>query len=81
MLPALFLAYLQQWHRQAIPYTYQDQAMNPQEAHSICEATDPVKAFCHNAVLWGDLQANPLLIAAMQKAYQRVEHFMKVHTQ
>ncbi len=81
MLPALFLAYLQQWHRQAIPYTYQDQAMNPQQAHSICEATDPVEAFCHNAVLWGDLQANPHLIAAMQKAYQRVEHFMKVHTQ
>ena len=44
MLPALFLAYLQRWHRGEIPYTYQDQAMDPAAAHAICEAADPVAA-------------------------------------
>jgi D-arabinitol 4-dehydrogenase len=81
MLPALFLAYLHQWHRDAIPYIYQDQAMNPQHAHAICDATDTVEAFCQNAVLWGDLRGNTDLVAAIRKAYQRVQDFMKVHPQ
>ena len=42
MLPALFLAYLQRWHKGEIAYTYQDQAMDPAAAHAICESADPV---------------------------------------
>jgi D-arabinitol 4-dehydrogenase len=80
MLPALFLAYLHQWHRHAIAYTYQDQAMNPQDAHNICDATDTVEAFCHNQVLWGDLKGNAELLAALRKAYSRVQDFMKAST-
>ena len=53
MLPALFLAYLQRWHRGQTPYTYQDQAMDPAAAHAICDATDPVAAFCADGMLWG----------------------------
>jgi len=29
MLPALFLAFLQRWHRNELPYIYHDQAMDP----------------------------------------------------
>ena len=62
MLPALFLAYLQRWHAGKIPYTYQDQAMDPAVAHAMCEANDPVAAFCADVPLWGDLAGDPRLI-------------------
>ena len=79
MLPALFLAYLQRWHRGQISYAYQDQAMDPAQAHAICEAADPIAAFCADAVLWGDLVGNPLLVSAIRVAYDRVSTFVKGH--
>ncbi len=80
MLPALFLAYLQRWHAGQIPYTYQDQAMDPAVAHAMCEAADPVAAFCADTPLWGDLAGNPLLIDAVRRASERVVRFMAAHT-
>jgi D-arabinitol 4-dehydrogenase len=77
MLPALFLAYLQRWHAGQIPYTYQDQAMDPASAHAICQAPDPVAAFAADTVLWGDLAADARLLAALRLAYQRVENFVQ----
>ena len=80
LLPALFLAYLQRWHAGNIPYTYQDQAMDPASAHAICQASDPVAAFAADAVLWGDLASDARLVAALRLAYQRVENFVQGHT-
>ena len=80
MLPALFLAYLQRWHAGQIPYTYQDQAMNPDTAHALCEAPDPVAAFCADATLWGELAADPRLVDAMRRARERVSRFVTAHT-
>ncbi len=77
MLPALFLAYLQSWHRGQIATTYQDQAMDPAAAHAICEAADPVAAFCADPVLWGPTANHPRLVAALRTARDRVEHFVK----
>ncbi len=77
MLPALFLAYLQRWHQGQISYTYQDQAMDPAVAHAICEAADPVAAFCADLPLWGNLAQDVRLVAAMRKAYARVQEFMQ----
>jgi D-arabinitol 4-dehydrogenase len=79
MLPALFLAYLQRWHAGQIPYTYQDQAMDPKVAHAICESADPVAAFCADAVLWGPLANDERLLQAMRKAYERVTLFVRNH--
>jgi D-arabinitol 4-dehydrogenase len=76
MLPALFLAYLQRWHRGLIPYTYQDQAMDPAVAHAICEASDPVAALCANTVLWDDLAGDARLTDAVRRASARVEAFV-----
>jgi D-arabinitol 4-dehydrogenase len=76
MLPALFLAYLQRWHQGQIPYTYQDQAMDPAAAHALCEAPDPVAAFCADRTLWGDLAADARLLAAMRRASERVRAFV-----
>ncbi len=77
MLPALFLAYLQRWHRGQIPYTYQDQAMDPIVAHCICEAEDPVAAFCADTTLWGELASDARLVNAVRSARARVAIFEK----
>ena len=79
MLPALFLVYLQRWHRGEIAYTYQDQAMDPAVAHAICEAPDPVVAFCADKVLWGELANNSRLVEAIRAAYARVKLFVENH--
>ncbi len=77
MLPALFLAYLQRWHRGQIPYTYQDQAMDPAQAHAICEAADPVAAFAADKVLFGPLAGDERLVAALRTASARVADFVQ----
>ncbi|NRT54498.1 D-arabinitol 4-dehydrogenase [Sphaerotilus uruguayifluvii] len=79
MLPALFLAYLQVWHRGGIPYTYQDQAMDPAVAHAICDAADPVAAFCADAPLWGELAGDARLVDAVRRASARVTAFVAAH--
>jgi D-arabinitol 4-dehydrogenase len=80
MLPALFLAYLQRWHAGQIPYTYQDQAMDPASAHAMCQAPDPVAAFAADTVLWGDLASDARLLAALRLASKRVDNFVQGHT-
>jgi D-arabinitol 4-dehydrogenase len=77
MLPALFLAYLQRWHAGQIPYTYQDQAMQPEVAHAMCAAADPVTAFCADPTLWGELAADPRLLDAVRRAHDRVGRFVQ----
>jgi len=75
MLPALFLAFLQRWHRGELAYTYQDQGMDPAVAHAICDAADPVAAFCADAGLWGDLAGDARLLSAVRRGADRVALF------
>jgi D-arabinitol 4-dehydrogenase len=79
MLPALFLAFLQRWHRGQLPYTYQDQGMDAAAAHAICDASDAVDAFCRDQVLWGELAGDARLIAAVRDASKRVSDFIQEH--
>ena len=79
VLPALFLAYLQRWHAGRIPYTYQDQAMDPAAAHAICDATDPVAAFAADKVLWGELAGDARLVEALRVASAQVAAFVTRH--
>ena len=79
VLPALYLAYLQRWHKGQIAYVYQDQAMNTDAAHAMCEATDPIATYCNDAVLWGELVNDPRLVKAMRQACQLVDEFIENH--
>ncbi|MDE2325709.1 MAG: mannitol dehydrogenase family protein, partial [Betaproteobacteria bacterium] len=79
MLPALFLTFLQRWHRGKLPYDYQDQAMDPGMAHAICAAADPVAAFSGDGTLWGELAGDQRLTQALGEAVQRVERFVAEH--
>ncbi len=80
-LPALFLAFLQRWHRDELPYDYQDQAMDPAVAHAICSAADPLIAFVADTTLWGELAGDPRLVSALRAAQTRVEQFVSEHRQ
>jgi D-arabinitol 4-dehydrogenase len=64
-LPALFLAFLQRWHRGELPYAYQDQAMNAEHAHAICAAADPLAAFVADPALWNELAGSRALHEAV----------------
>ena len=75
MLPALFLACLQRWHQGSLPYDYQDQAMDPDVAHAICSAPDPVLALSQDISLWGELAGNPVVLGSLRAAYSRVQQF------
>ncbi len=79
MLPALFLAFLQRWHRGEIPYTYHDQAMDPAAAHAVCQSSDPVDAFCRDPVLWGPLAGDQRLVREVRAAGERVATFVREH--
>ncbi len=72
VLPALFLAFLQRWHRDALPAPYEDQAMDPAVAHAICASADPVAAFCLDRTLWAELAGDKRLTAALHTATDRI---------
>jgi D-arabinitol 4-dehydrogenase len=76
MLPALFLAFLQRWHRAALPYTYQDQGMDEQVAHAICSAADPAAALGGDHGLWGGAAGDARLVEAIRMAGARVAAFV-----
>ncbi len=76
MLPALFLAFLQRWHRGELPYAYQDQGMDPAAAHAICAAADPEAALAADHGLWGELVGDARLLAALRAARRRVDAFV-----
>jgi D-arabinitol 4-dehydrogenase len=80
LLPALFLAFLQRWHRGTLSYVYQDQGMDEAVAHSICDATDPVVALCSDAALWGGLAGDARLIDAVRRASERVARFVEAES-
>nr|WP_315183062.1 D-arabinitol 4-dehydrogenase [uncultured Albidiferax sp.] len=76
VLPALFLAFLQRWHRGELSYAYQDQAMDPAVAHAMCDAADPVVALAGNVSFWAELAGDPRLVAALHTASAQVQQFM-----
>lgn len=77
MLPALFLAFLQRWHREELRTPYQDQAMDPAVAHAICDSLDPVQAFCSLTTLWDRLAGDARLYSAIRDATGRVRDFLR----
>ena len=75
MLPALFFAFLERWHRGRLPYDYEDGVMEAARAHAIFEAPDALGAFCADGMLFGPLAGDPRLVAALRVASARVQRF------
>jgi D-arabinitol 4-dehydrogenase len=78
-LPALFFEFLGRWHRGELPYTYQDQGMDPATAHAFFETADALGAFSRDKVLWGPLAGNESLVGALAAAHREVKVFVKEH--
>ncbi len=76
-LPALFFEFLGRWHRGELPYTYQDQSMDPAAAHRMMDEPDPLGAFVRNPVLWGALAGSEPLAAALHAAHREVLGFLQ----
>jgi D-arabinitol 4-dehydrogenase len=77
VLPALFLAFLQRWHAGRLPFEYQDQVMDPAQAHAICDSADPVAALAGLASQWGALAGDDRLLAALRLAQGRVQRLLE----
>jgi D-arabinitol 4-dehydrogenase len=45
----------------------------------MCDAADPVVAFCADTPLWGQLAGDTRLVAAVRGASARVERFVEQH--
>ncbi len=80
-LPALFFEFLGRWHRGELPFVYQDQGMDPAAAHALFATSDPLGAFCRDAILWGPLAGDPRLEAALRDARATVLDFVAAHGQ
>lgn len=75
MLPALFFRFLGRWHRDELPYVYEDSGMDADKAHALFATEDPLRAFCRDSQLWGELAGNESVLSTMRSAYARAQGF------
>lgn len=73
LLPSLLFDFLGHWHRGLIRFTHVDAAMDAPAMHALLERPDPLKAFCADAALWGDLAGHAGLTEAIAHTYSRVQ--------
>lgn len=76
MLPALFFVFLQRWNEGGLPYEYQDGIFDPAAARAMLGAADPLKAFCDDKVLWGELAGDERLLGLLREAVGRVGQWL-----
>ncbi len=72
LLPALYLAFLQHWRRNGLPFGYEDGALSIERARALTECADPVAALCDEQGIWGECTADRSLYLAIRRAEQRL---------
>jgi len=75
LLPALFFVFLQRWHKDSLPYAYQDGTMDAEAAHAIFAGADPLTLFCADR-MWGSLAGTEALHAALATGVSRVQAWL-----
>jgi D-arabinitol 4-dehydrogenase len=73
LVPALFLQVLLRWRAGRLGVAYRDQALDASVADAVCDAADPVAAFCAQALFWGDLAGDARLEQALRSAFPIAE--------
>lgn len=66
-LPALFLLFLQRWHRDAPAFVYDDGVMDAAAAHALLASADPLRGFVADRALFGTLAGDARLYAAIER--------------
>ena len=68
-MPALFLQVLLRWRAGRLGVTYRDQALDAAVLDAVCDAADPVAAFCGQPLFWGELAGDARLVQAVRAAF------------
>lgn len=77
ILPALYLAFLERQQRGDISFVYEDQLMDQAVAARIVSSNDIVAEFVNERVLFNEFAGHVDLLAAMRRAYARVNEFIE----
>ncbi len=72
-LPALFLAFLERWNAETLPFDYYDHAISKERCHAICTAPDPVAELTREPAFWGEAAGSPALLESVRHAYKEVD--------
>ncbi|WP_034300689.1 D-arabinitol 4-dehydrogenase [Herbaspirillum sp. RV1423] len=76
VLPALFLVFLQRWKQGALPYEYQDGIFDPVAVRGMLEAADPLRAYCADPLLWGELAGSAQLESLLREGVAGVNAWL-----
>ncbi|PMS17408.1 D-arabinitol 4-dehydrogenase [Trinickia dabaoshanensis] len=76
ILPALFFRFLDQWHKGALPYAYQDGLLDEAAVRAWFDTPEPLARFCASRALWGSLADDARLERVIQAALERVDAWL-----
>ncbi|MFJ9450964.1 D-arabinitol 4-dehydrogenase [Herbaspirillum sp. NPDC101397] len=77
---ALFFAFLQRWRRGELTYEYQDGVFDPAAVRLMLESPDPVRAYCNDPLLWGELAGSIQLERLLREGIVSVNAWLATST-
>ncbi|QNT77385.1 D-arabinitol 4-dehydrogenase [Entomobacter blattae] len=77
VLPALFFIFLQRWHKNALPYPYEDGILHPDEMHKILSEADPLQKFATDPALFGSVAQNPQFVDLLRNTVKNLENWLQ----
>lgn len=80
VLPALFFVFMQRWKQGGLPYEYQDGIFDPASARAMLDAPDPLRTYCADALLWGELAGTPQLEKLLREGVAGVNAWLAAST-
>jgi len=80
LLPALFFVFLQRWKKGALPYAYQDGIFDEAATRALLDGPDPLRAFCADPLLWGDMAGTPQLERLLREGVVAVNAWLAAST-
>ncbi|MFU9137378.1 D-arabinitol 4-dehydrogenase [Erwinia tasmaniensis] len=78
VLPALFFLFLQRWHVDALPYAYQDGALNAPELHALLSQDDALARFASDETLFGPLAHKAEFATLLQNTVAGLSEWAKL---
>jgi len=80
LLPALFFVFLQRWKQGGLSYEYQDGVFDPATVCAMLDAADPLRAYCADALLWGELAGTAPLEHLLREAVVDINGWLAAST-
>ncbi|WP_144424143.1 D-arabinitol 4-dehydrogenase [Herbaspirillum hiltneri] len=77
---ALFFAFLQRWRRGELAYEYQDGVFDPAAVGAMLDGPDPVRAYCNDPLLWGELAGSVQLERLLREGVVSVNAWLAAST-